>query len=256
MIHIPFTRQGGIDLRYVQSLFAGFHEEYDIVLLVMTLGFDYIWKRIVRQYIPGSSRRILDLGAGTGVLSFMFDDDREIVGMDISGEMLRVAARKKSRANGSKEFVQACAEYLPFRHATFDAVVSCYVMKYCYRKLMLDEVFRVSADGCIVAVYDFSMPKAFSPTWFFVFKFMPQLAAVMRRVWRGFATVLSDLPAIIGKVRWESDLATQLAHRRVLFPGLIRMTNQVVTLIVWKVSKNQAPRESSLPASAMSRQTR
>lgn len=238
MIHIPFTRQGGIDPRYVQALFAGIHQKYDIVLVAMTLGMDYIWKRVMKRYIPDISRRILDLGAGTGMFSFMFDEKCEMVGIDVSREMLRIASRKKSGTNGSIDFVQASAEYLPFRYAAFDAIGSCYVMKYCDRKLMLDEVFRVSSNTCIVAVYDFSMPRIFSPAWFYLFGFMPLLSVVVKKLWKGFAIVLSDLPTIIRRVRWENDLLVRLFEKGVSFSHLIRMTNEVVTLMVWKISKN------------------
>jgi ubiquinone/menaquinone biosynthesis C-methylase UbiE len=74
----------------------------------------------LRDFRPA---RILDVGCGTGLLAARLQrelDGTSIVGCDFSRGMLERAARRAS----SPAFVQGNALRLPFRAASFDAVVS------------------------------------------------------------------------------------------------------------------------------------
>ncbi len=59
--------------------------------------------------------RILDLGCGTGLLSLFLK--REVYGADFSFQMLKKAKRREI-------VVQADMDFLPFRDAVFDSVLS------------------------------------------------------------------------------------------------------------------------------------
>lgn len=75
--------------------------------------------RMVTKNLPRGSKRILDLGCGTGM--FLEELCAEfVVGVDASPEMLKVA---KGRARGVA-LVRADADALPFADGSFDAVVS------------------------------------------------------------------------------------------------------------------------------------
>jgi len=76
---------------------------------------------IVMKNLPDGSKRILDLGCGTGMfLKELSTRAKFVVGVDASLEMLKVA---KSRAE-EVALVQADADALPFADGSFDAVVS------------------------------------------------------------------------------------------------------------------------------------
>lgn len=71
---------------------------------------------------PGAGR-CLDLGCGTGVaIPGLEDLGWTVTGVDVSADQLRVA--RANLAGRSVELLRADAERLPFRDASFDAVVS------------------------------------------------------------------------------------------------------------------------------------
>jgi SAM-dependent methyltransferase len=72
--------------------------------------------------------RILDLGCGTGRISVEFAlRDFDIVGLDVSGRMLSLAARKCESCLGRVRLVQGDAQRLPFAAEAFDAVLAVHV---------------------------------------------------------------------------------------------------------------------------------
>src|SRR5436190_22300169 len=81
--------------------------------------------RAIAQCAP----RLLDLGAGTGRVGWPFvhaGDD--YVGVDLSFGMLREFVRRTGKSGRVPRLVQADGERLPFRDATFDAVIMIQVI--------------------------------------------------------------------------------------------------------------------------------
>ena len=74
-----------------------------------------------RRAIPETSRRVLDLGCGTGIiLSHAARQGRQIVELDLAEDMLRENRRK---SGGQGLHVCADAAQLPFAPGLFDAIV-------------------------------------------------------------------------------------------------------------------------------------
>lgn len=74
--------------------------------------------------VTRASPRILDLGAGSGRIGWPFvmaGDD--YVGIDLSAGMLREFSRRAAPGAVARRLVQADGQQLPFRDATFDAVL-------------------------------------------------------------------------------------------------------------------------------------
>jgi ubiquinone/menaquinone biosynthesis C-methylase UbiE len=77
--------------------------------------------RDVMKNLPDWSKRILDLGCGTGMfLNELSNRAKFVVGADASLEMLKLA---KGRVREAR-LVQADADSLPFADGSFDAIVS------------------------------------------------------------------------------------------------------------------------------------
>ncbi len=108
--------------------FKDYHEQYEVdvvespfyrVLDRVTLG---AWMR--RALRPGA--RVADIGCGSGRQAVpLVGHGCEVIGLDLSEEMLRVARRKLATTHGlgKADFVVASAEALPVRSAAVDASV-------------------------------------------------------------------------------------------------------------------------------------
>jgi ubiquinone/menaquinone biosynthesis C-methylase UbiE len=84
--------------------------------------------RMIRK-VGGPLRglRILDLGCGTGHISLMMERDNRVVSYDPALEGVRLTRRRRRTAGG---FVVGGGEALPFRDASFDAVLLIDVLEH------------------------------------------------------------------------------------------------------------------------------
>ena len=103
-----------------------------------------------RRWACGRARgRVLEVGIGTGANLPYYGPDVELVGMDASGAMLgQVRAKVARDARVRPGLLRADAGALPFPEASFDTVVSTYVMC-CVPDLdrALREALRVLRPG-------------------------------------------------------------------------------------------------------------
>ena len=105
--------------------------------------------------------RLLDVATGTGAQAFAFAGKaREVVGIDLSEAMLRIARRKNRFPNVT--FQRADAADLPFEDESFDA--SCvsfalHEMPSSVRERVVREMARVTKPGGSVSVVDYALPR-------------------------------------------------------------------------------------------------
>jgi demethylmenaquinone methyltransferase/2-methoxy-6-polyprenyl-1,4-benzoquinol methylase len=105
--------------------------------------------------LAGEPHDVLDLCCGTGDLALRFDG--RVVGVDFTGEMLRVAATRTKRVR----WVQADALRLPFRDNTFDVVSVGYGLRNLANLGMgLREILRVLRPGGRLLSLDFGKPES------------------------------------------------------------------------------------------------
>jgi SAM-dependent methyltransferase len=102
------------------------------------------------ELVPGSPRRALDAGTGTGDAALALArrwPELEVVGVDLSERMVREARRKTPAELASRvRFEQADAAALPFADASFDLVALNNAIPF------FDELARVVAPGGHVVV--------------------------------------------------------------------------------------------------------
>jgi len=151
--------------RYVRHMFGRIAPRYDLLNRLMTFGQDRRWRReTVQQLELLASARVLDLGAGTGDLGFEVLKRRSeatIVALDFTPEMMRLGRR---RAAGSHvQWIVGDAAHLPFAAATFDAVVSGFLLRNVPDiGRVLAEEQRVARSGARVVSLDTTPPPR---TW-------------------------------------------------------------------------------------------
>jgi demethylmenaquinone methyltransferase/2-methoxy-6-polyprenyl-1,4-benzoquinol methylase len=114
--------------RYVAAMFGRIAQRYDLMNTLMTFGQDARWRRYVADLLTSVATpraSVLDVGTGTGRLAQAVQSTyagRLVVGVDFTLPMLARAPRRL-RLSG------ADALQLPFGDASFDAVVSGFVVR-------------------------------------------------------------------------------------------------------------------------------
>jgi len=118
--------------------------------------------RDVLRKVVGAGPRILDIGAGTGLMSERLAEElpADVVGVEGSSEMLE-RAEKRRPTRGSLSFLQGMAWALP-PLPVFDAAVMSYLLRYLEPEDMgpaFQEAGRVvRPDGALVVV-DLALPR-------------------------------------------------------------------------------------------------
>lgn len=100
---------------------------YDLMNRIMTGGRDVAWrKRVAKMAIasdPAGHPRVLDVATGTGDLAFAIAraGASEVIGIDVSSEMIAAARRKAGKEGDRVSFVVGDAMALPFANGEFNA---------------------------------------------------------------------------------------------------------------------------------------
>lgn len=128
---------------------------------ILSPFFAYAHHMIIRALNPKQEQRILDVGCGTGKLLgkiYKLTEGKELVGVDYSREMIKVAKEKRSK---DIEFKVADACSLQFESDSFDAVVNSFSFHhYSDQNKALGEMNRVlKKNGKLyLADHSFSYP--------------------------------------------------------------------------------------------------
>lgn len=118
--------------------------------------------RVVDFTDAGSGSTILDVATGTGEQALAFaKKGYEVVGIDISGAMLKVANKKNKY--GHVRFEAADATNLPFEDSSFDVTCVSFAlhdMPLTVRASALKEMVRVTRPTGLIVIVDYALPKS------------------------------------------------------------------------------------------------
>jgi demethylmenaquinone methyltransferase / 2-methoxy-6-polyprenyl-1,4-benzoquinol methylase len=162
----------------VEEMFDNISPKYDLLNHLLSVNIDKLWrKRTIQKLKPFNPQRVLDIATGTGDFAIAASRrlNAEIVGIDISEGMLKVARDKIQKKNLDKQInvLKADSENLPFDEAEFDAaIVGFGVRNFESLKTGLAEIFRVMKPGGVFFVLEFSKPvrTPFKQLYLFYFK--------------------------------------------------------------------------------------
>ena len=149
--------------RYIRGWFGKWAWFYNFIALPLT----GIRNKVAGMIDSKDKIKILDVCTGTGTQAFAFaKKGYEVMGIDLSEEMLRVANKKNKYEN--VRFVVADATKMPFENDYFDfACISfgLHEMPHEVRHQVLDEMRRVSRK---IIVVDYHIPKNRLHRWLHV----------------------------------------------------------------------------------------
>ncbi len=133
-------------------------------------------KKLLAHVATLKPARLLEMGVGTGLLLPKYPVETEVIGVDISDDMLALARQKIAKNELKKTSVQLDdCERLSFADASFDCVVLPYILSVTPRpRALIDEAIRVcKPDGHIIIANHFSGSK----TWAALEKIAAPVAA-------------------------------------------------------------------------------
>ena len=152
----------------IEKMFDAVAPRYDLLNRVLSLGIDRYWRtRAVRLLSDEQPARVLDVATGTADLAIKAErmlHPREVVGIDLSAEMLEYGRAKIDRLGLTPRIslVQGDAEDLPFPNDAFDAALVAFgVRNFEDLDAGLRGIRRVLRPGAALVVLEFSRPRTF-----------------------------------------------------------------------------------------------
>jgi ubiquinone/menaquinone biosynthesis C-methylase UbiE len=129
--------------------------------LTRLLGAHAALRELLAQAALTNGARVLDIGCGTGTLATMVKlahPEVEVIGLDPDPKALERAKRKAENAGVAVEFVCGFADSIPYADASFDRVLSSFMLHHLTldeKQAALADVARVLKPGCALHVLDF-----------------------------------------------------------------------------------------------------
>lgn len=163
----------------VHDIFERISPFYDKANDRISLGMQKRWKRVLITNLSSKLKKtdkILDVCCGTGdiAISLAKNDELDVVGLDFSESMLKVA-KEKTKNYSNISFIKADAKNIPYPDNTFKASTISFGLRNTddYTKVIA-EMVRVSKKDAYIYILD-SFPvknKIIKPFYIFFFKYL------------------------------------------------------------------------------------
>ena len=161
----------------VEDMFDNIAPKYDLLNHVLSMKIDVLWRNtLVKWMNKDAPKLVLDVATGTGDLAIAVQKGTgaEVVGLDLSQQMLNVGIDKIKKLNLDQKISmqKGDAENLPFEDNKFDAVsVAFGVRNFENLEKGLAELRRVVKENSSVYILEFSKVEGFlAPFYMFYFK--------------------------------------------------------------------------------------
>ena len=190
MTIIPYQNSDKNKKQQVEQMFDHIAPKYDFLNHLLSLGIDKLWRkkavRLLKAYRPS---RILDVATGTGdfaIAAAKISPD-EIVGFDLSEQMIRVGEEKVKRLGLEPviHFQKGDSEDMPFAPESFDAITVAFgVRNFENLQKGLSEFKRVLKPGGVAVILEFSKPRYFPFKQlyrFYFFRILPFIGGLVSK---------------------------------------------------------------------------
>lgn len=195
--------------------FEGNAASYDRVVRLFTLGADEDWKGSILRNCPSDAEQILDLGCGTGILTFKLAlryPLARIVGVDVTPQYLAIA-RGKARMLGIENvtFLLGHAEEIPLA-GRYDCITASYLPKYVDADRLSQEIASRLRSGGRVVLHDFVYPghRLARRVWS---TYLGAVRVVGPRLFPEWRAVFLELPEFLKATAWVEDSRQALTRQ-------------------------------------------
>ena len=151
----------------VEQMFDNIAPTYDKLNHIMSLNIDRMWRRRVMRIVRRSkAHKIMDVATGTGDLAIAMAkrvDRTQILGVDLSEEMLAVARRKVEKQGLEERIMLEKGDAENLTMVTTESIdaatVAFGVRNFENIERGLSDIYRTLKPGGKLVVLEFSMPK-------------------------------------------------------------------------------------------------
>jgi demethylmenaquinone methyltransferase/2-methoxy-6-polyprenyl-1,4-benzoquinol methylase len=188
----------------VAAMFDAIAARYDFLNHLLSAGFDRHWRsRAIRSLQLTGRESVVDVCTGTADVALAAvsaaPGASRVVGVDFSGEMLRLAGVKvRARGGGRVLLTRGDATKLPVPTASMDAATVAFGIRNVEKpERGLAEMYRVLRPGGRLAILEFSIPASA----LIRAVYLPYFRYVLPRVGRlvsGHGSAYTYLPASVG----------------------------------------------------------
>ena len=193
----------------VEEMFDNIAPTYDRLNHILSLHIDRVWRRRVMRIVRrAKALKIMDVATGTADLAIAMAkriDNTQILGIDLSEEMLAVARRKVEKLGLNERITleKGDAENLSMvSNESIDAATVAFgVRNFENIERGISEIYRTIKPGGKLIVLEFSMPKN----------------SIVRWIYRQYAHRL--LPRIGGMISKDKEAYTYLPDSVEEFPA-------------------------------------
>jgi|TARA_B110000259_G_scaffold121990_1_gene138397 demethylmenaquinone methyltransferase/2-methoxy-6-polyprenyl-1,4-benzoquinol methylase len=148
----------------VTQMFDKIANRYDLLNHSLSLGMDFIWRKIAVKKLTNNPKKIIDIATGTAdfAISATKYTQANVIGIDISKEMLIVGDIKIKKKNLVERItlLKGDCENLPFENDSFDAMTAGFgVRNFENLEKGLKEMYRVLQKNSTVVILEPSIPS-------------------------------------------------------------------------------------------------
>ena len=160
----------------IEAFFSRISRRYDLLNHLLSFGVDVLWRKRLADTVEMGP--VLDLATGTGdVARCVRKKGFEVVGLDISMPMLKLAKKKLSFS-----LVRGSALSLPFKSGSFGWVTVAFGLRnFPDPVLSLKEMRRVLKKNGGVSILEFTLPENILryPYLFYFKKVLPLIGSIL-----------------------------------------------------------------------------
>ena len=173
-------------------MFDAIAARYDLLNHVLSAGRDRYWRTQAVAALQLSGREtVLDLCTGTADLALAAGGvgAHRVIGIDLSGEMLRIGKEKVRRVGASEsaaiDLIRGDATRIPLADATVDAVTIGFGIRNVEQPLVAcREIARVLRQQGKLVILEFSLPRPVVLRRFYLWYFRRVLPLIGRAISR------------------------------------------------------------------------